>query len=148
MPSPRLQPHRERPLLNRGWTDAAGLMFRFAPRPSSRCRSKSAGPTASAPAGCSGLPALDVRVSYFFDDLPEDMPSDRQAALGNDADDVMTRRETLELVTAFYRIKDEGVRQWAREIIKAVAGPVPGARKRGRPPGSKSKVGPPSPVEA
>jgi transcriptional regulator with XRE-family HTH domain len=92
--------------------------------------------------------ALDVRVSYFFDDLPEDMPSDCQALLGDDADDMMTRRETLELVAAFYRIKDVGMRQRVKEIIRAVAGPVPGARKRGRPPGSKSKVGPPSPVEA
>jgi len=46
--------------------------------------------------------ALDVRVSYFFDDLPQEAPSDRQAPRSDDADDIMTRRETLELVAAFY----------------------------------------------
>ncbi|AJD54436.1 Transcriptional regulator, contains XRE-family HTH domain [Thalassospira xiamenensis M-5 = DSM 17429] len=54
--------------------------------------------------------ALDVPVSYFFDDLPESVAEStsearRKVDLGREAElDVMAKRETLELVRAYYKL--------------------------------------------
>lgn len=68
---------------------------------------------------------LDVPVSFFFDDMPAEVigPS------GNLSDgpqtpyrtDQFTKRETLELVRAYYRIGDPGVRKRVFELVKAIA---------------------------
>lgn len=72
---------------------------------------------------------LDVPVSFFFDDI------DRQAveAAQGDADglaegaagryepDPMMRRETLELVRAYYRISDPQIRRRLFDLTKAIA---------------------------
>jgi transcriptional regulator with XRE-family HTH domain len=60
---------------------------------------------------------LDVPVSFFFDDLPavEGVAPTRPAA-----DDVMCRRETLELVRAYYAIPDEGTRKRLVDLVRAV----------------------------
>jgi transcriptional regulator with XRE-family HTH domain len=77
---------------------------------------------------------LDVPVSFFFDDLPE---GDGAAPLGSPAlglaeeragfehDDgdrlPLEKRETLELVRAYYRIGDPAVRKRLFELAKALA---------------------------
>jgi transcriptional regulator with XRE-family HTH domain len=72
---------------------------------------------------------LDVPVSFFFDDMSPDMPTKKPAA-DIDLEDVasggfdvdpMARRETLELVRAYYRIRDPLVRKRVFELAKALA---------------------------
>jgi transcriptional regulator with XRE-family HTH domain len=72
---------------------------------------------------------LDVPVSFFFDDMAEDA-TERKPAVDIDIDemsqggfdvDPMARRETLELVRAYYRIKDPLVRKRVFELAKALA---------------------------
>ncbi len=57
---------------------------------------------------------LDVPVGYFFEGL-EDKTSRRSR------DDVMLRRETLELVRAYYRIRDPKVRDALRHMASSLA---------------------------
>lgn len=70
---------------------------------------------------------LDVAVSYFFEDMPDEATSrgkGHAAANGNGEaheTDPMTRRETLELVRAYYRIVEPKVRKRVFEMVKAVA---------------------------
>ena len=82
---------------------------------------------------------LDVPVSYFFDDMTEDIaaPYRRHGAKGLAdqaqqlyVDDSLTRRETLELARAYYRITDPKVRKQLFELTKSLGGPV--RRKAGR----------------
>lgn len=76
---------------------------------------------------------LDVPVSFFFENLPPgaaDSASPSRLAEPSAPppveDDNFSRRETLELVRAFYRISDRNTRRRIYELIKAVAGePVP-----------------------
>ena len=73
--------------------------------------------------------ALDVDVPYFFQEMPADVERQTPAMLMNvkklpamDQDkDPMARRETLELVRAYYRIPDPAVRKRLAELIKTVA---------------------------
>lgn len=67
---------------------------------------------------------LQVPVSFFFDDMPEEM-SGHPPGLSETKgpvydDDRFTRRETLELVRAYYRISDAPTRKRLFELIKAV----------------------------
>lgn len=71
---------------------------------------------------------LGVPVGFFFDDMPD---SDAMAAAtendhppSSTAEEVdsMARRETLELVRAYYRISENAVRRRAFDLIKALAG--------------------------
>jgi transcriptional regulator with XRE-family HTH domain len=79
---------------------------------------------------------LDVPISFFFDDMPEALAgihgtghstraaggfADRQDAFGTD--EALNRRETLELVRAYYRITDPAVRKRVFDLIKSM-GPV------------------------
>ncbi len=57
---------------------------------------------------------LDVPVSYFFDDLDEGSRRGRP-------DDIMLKRETLELVRAYYRISDPAARKGLRKLVQAMA---------------------------
>ncbi len=77
---------------------------------------------------------LDVPISFFFDDMPENLaasfgsPHGRRPgtlADGSEAfpDDTLNRRETLELVRAYYRITDPNVRKRMFDLIKSM-GPV------------------------
>ena len=66
---------------------------------------------------------LDVPVSFFFDEMPSDTGSQpslagqvQQAAYDKD----MSRRETLELVRAYYRIDNSNTRKRIYELVKAV----------------------------
>lgn len=71
---------------------------------------------------------LDVPVSFFFDDMPENnrthervnawgITEQPQAAMEQDP---LTRRETLELVRAYYRIADPQVRRRLFELAKSL----------------------------
>ncbi|ACI98091.1 MULTISPECIES: helix-turn-helix domain-containing protein [Rhodospirillales] len=66
---------------------------------------------------------LGVPVTFFFEDLPASGP---EAPLDGGSEtqefESMARRETLELVRAYYRIPDEGVRRRAFDLVKALAG--------------------------
>jgi transcriptional regulator with XRE-family HTH domain len=73
---------------------------------------------------------LDVPVSFFFDDMSDDtsQQSPRMIVGGlveeipaSMEQDPMTKRETLELVRAYYRITDPHVRKRVFELAKALA---------------------------
>ena len=72
---------------------------------------------------------LDVPVSFFFDDMPQDPDAHASTQHGGFEEekpvpfepDPMAKRETLELVRAYYRIVDPQVRKRLFELTKAVA---------------------------
>ncbi|NQV57213.1 MAG: helix-turn-helix transcriptional regulator [Rhodospirillales bacterium] len=71
---------------------------------------------------------LDVPVSFFFDDMPEDVKKRDAAPTGLDDQeqaklerDPLTRRETLELVRAYYNIGSTAVRKRVFELVKSLA---------------------------
>ncbi len=57
---------------------------------------------------------LGVPVSFFFDDFDD-------GAGARSRDDILLKRETLELVRAYYRIGDPAVREGLRKLTKAMA---------------------------
>ena len=72
---------------------------------------------------------LDVPISFFFDDMPDSLtstfgsPAARRATgfaepAASFADETLNRRETLELVRAYYRITDPAVRKSVFDLIK------------------------------
>jgi len=81
---------------------------------------------------------LDVPISFFFDDMPEPLAAtyggapaqmgarrsygfaDGQDSFGGGGDDALNRRETLELVRAYYKIIDPAVRKRVFELIKSL----------------------------
>jgi transcriptional regulator with XRE-family HTH domain len=75
---------------------------------------------------------LDVPISFFFDDMPDSLttafgghPSGRRTAGFAETqegfgDDTLNRRETLELVRAYYRITDPAVRKRVFDLIKSM----------------------------
>ena len=67
---------------------------------------------------------LDVPLSYFFDDMPPLKEADASGLRGGvqepSAPDLMVKRETLELVRAYYRIRDPKVRDALRYMAKAM----------------------------
>ncbi|HEV7371749.1 helix-turn-helix transcriptional regulator [Arenibaculum sp.] len=70
---------------------------------------------------------LDVPVGFFFEDMPIGQPAAegaRVVQLPTETDEFesMAKRETLELVRAYYRIGDPNVRRRAFELIKALGG--------------------------
>jgi transcriptional regulator with XRE-family HTH domain len=64
---------------------------------------------------------LDVPVSFFFDDMDEDAQSSSPASPGDERNP-MAKRETLELVRAYYSITDESVRRKVYELAKTLGG--------------------------
>ena len=74
---------------------------------------------------------LDVPISFFFDDMPDQLAREYGGAAVRRAvgfaepqegfdDDALHRRETLELVRAYYRISDPGVRKRVFDLIKSL----------------------------
>jgi transcriptional regulator with XRE-family HTH domain len=79
---------------------------------------------------------LDVPIAFFFDDMPAPLAAahgarrggmsgiagfaEAQEGFGAPADDSMNRRETLELVRAYYRITDASVRKRVFDLIKSM----------------------------
>jgi transcriptional regulator with XRE-family HTH domain len=70
---------------------------------------------------------LDVPVSFFYEDMPEEVRQRDAAPLGVEGQETvvernpLNRRETLELVRAYYRIGSARVRKRMFELVKAVA---------------------------
>ncbi|MFQ5958255.1 MAG: helix-turn-helix domain-containing protein [Alphaproteobacteria bacterium] len=68
---------------------------------------------------------LDVPVSFFFDDMPPletgGAPGLREGKAEPFEKDPLVKRETLELVRAYYRITDPAARKRVFELTKAVA---------------------------
>jgi transcriptional regulator with XRE-family HTH domain len=78
---------------------------------------------------------LDVPISFFFEDMPEGMDAtpisgprgrmygfaEAQEPFSNGVDDNLTKRETLELVRAYYRITDPAVRKRMFDLMKSLA---------------------------
>jgi transcriptional regulator with XRE-family HTH domain len=73
---------------------------------------------------------LDVPISFFFDDMPDSLaanfggvPSRRAGGVEHQdpfGDDTLSRRETLELVRAYYRITDPSIRKRVFDLIKSM----------------------------
>jgi transcriptional regulator with XRE-family HTH domain len=72
---------------------------------------------------------LEVPVGYFYDDLPASAGGTMnrygfaESADGYGNDEALSSRETLELVRAYYRITDPGVRKRVFELVKSMAPP-------------------------
>ena len=75
---------------------------------------------------------LDVPIGFFFDDMSPELGGNaatrsRAAAFGfaegqeGFEDDTLNRRETLELVRAYYRITEPAVRKRVFDLIKSLA---------------------------
>ncbi len=79
---------------------------------------------------------LDVPISFFFDDMPDTSGNGNGAVhvagfaersdFGGHGDDPLSKRETLELVRAYYRITDPSVRKRVFDLIKSM-GPTEAA---------------------
>jgi transcriptional regulator with XRE-family HTH domain len=73
--------------------------------------------------------ALDVSIPYFFDEMsaavqgqtPSELMTTKTRPENDQVQDPLARRETLELVRAYYRIEDPAVRKRVFELTKAVA---------------------------
>lgn len=71
---------------------------------------------------------LGVPISYFFDDLPEEVLHEVPALAVPDAPeapqepDTAQKRKTLELVQAYHRIADPKVRHRLYELARSLAG--------------------------
>lgn len=66
---------------------------------------------------------LDVPVSFFFDELPDNVVAGARAVETSPAlveTNHLSRRETLELVRAYYNIRDEKSRKSIANLIKAL----------------------------
>ncbi len=71
---------------------------------------------------------LDVPVSFFFDDMPPEVaktPAQKYFTPEEVPDtqevDPLAKRETLELVRAYYKVVDPQVRKRVFELVKALA---------------------------
>ncbi len=72
---------------------------------------------------------LNVPVSYFFDDMPPEVAGERPGRPGGMTEaqgaayeaDTLAKRETLQLVRAYYRIKSDKARKRIFELTKAIA---------------------------
>lgn len=71
---------------------------------------------------------LDVPIGFFFDDMPPEMGGNQgrrfggfQEAQDGFEDDTLHRRETLELVRAYYRITDPSIRKRVFDLIKTLS---------------------------
>jgi transcriptional regulator with XRE-family HTH domain len=73
---------------------------------------------------------LEVPITYFFDELSE--PGDTggsgalalavtKAGIGETAEDPMSKRETLELVRAYYQIEQPELRKHVFALIRSIA---------------------------
>jgi len=72
--------------------------------------------------------ALDVSIDYFFEDMPSEVAAISPVTKGRgkakklpmDELDPMVKRETLELVRAYYKIEDADVRKGVYQLTKAM----------------------------
>jgi transcriptional regulator with XRE-family HTH domain len=74
---------------------------------------------------------LDVPIGFFFDDMPSSVEggsiiNSRRRSAPNEAqigleDDLLLKRETLELARAYHRINEPAVRKRVLDLIKSLA---------------------------
>jgi transcriptional regulator with XRE-family HTH domain len=69
---------------------------------------------------------LNVPVPYFFEEMAPELAMGRRKmgrpkSNASDEADIDTKRETLELVRAYYKIGNNGVRQKVRDMVQALA---------------------------
>ncbi len=65
---------------------------------------------------------LDVLPSFFFDDMPPNIDDTaRQPTRPGASGDILLKRETLNLVRAYYRIGDPAAREGLRKLVQAMA---------------------------
>ncbi len=72
---------------------------------------------------------LDVPIEHFFEDMPPEVAASPPATKGrgrakkppSNEPNPMLKRETLELVRAYYKIEDAGIRGRLYQFIKGVA---------------------------
>jgi transcriptional regulator with XRE-family HTH domain len=71
---------------------------------------------------------LDVPIVYFFSEMPEGIVGSSPARLHgakppamDREEEPMHRRETLELVRAYYLIKDPGLRKRFADMVRAIS---------------------------
>ena len=74
---------------------------------------------------------LDVPISFFYDNMPDSMSGSGSPRSGQGfheqqdgfgaIEDTMGKRETLELVRAYYRITDANVRKRMFDLMKSMA---------------------------
>ncbi|HYG88330.1 MAG TPA: helix-turn-helix transcriptional regulator [Azospirillum sp.] len=69
---------------------------------------------------------LDVPVSFFFDDMPDTAPRAPELLDPETPMPPLGRRETLELVKCYYRIKEPRVRRKIFDLVKATVGALEG----------------------
>ncbi len=77
---------------------------------------------------CDLARVLDVSIDYFFEDMPPEVAAIPSAAkergkakkLPGYEPDIMVKRETLEFVRAYYKIKDADVRKGVYQLTKAM----------------------------
>lgn len=71
---------------------------------------------------------LDVPVSFFFEGVEERISREESGVSEGEQEafesDQLSRRETLELVRAYYRISDPAVRKKIFDLVKAVSVPA------------------------
>lgn len=69
---------------------------------------------------------LEVPVAFFFEDTPSEKSINGQLSEPGqesyESEDHLTRRETLELVRAYYRIDSPAVRKRVFELVKSLGG--------------------------
>ena len=70
---------------------------------------------------------LNVPVLHFFEEMAPELAKGRRKLgrpkrNGSDEADIDSKRETLELVRAYYKIRNDGVRQTIRIMVQALAG--------------------------
>lgn len=79
---------------------------------------------------------LEVPISFFFDGMPDEIAAQsprlirglsEEPSPAPCAADPMTKRETLELVRAYFRIADPSVRKRIAELAKALGAAAEGA---------------------
>ena len=65
---------------------------------------------------------LDVPVAFFFEEMPSEITGKGGPAEGvKEEFDPLAKRETLELVRAYYRIKDPNVRKRLYDLVKGLS---------------------------
>ena len=69
---------------------------------------------------------LNVPVPYFFEEMAPELAKGRRKlgrpkSNASDEPDNNTKRETLQLVRAYYKIRNDGVRQTIRVMVQALA---------------------------
>ncbi len=70
---------------------------------------------------------LDVPINFFFDEMPKEVASKSGAASSGPPEgaemfdpDIVSKRETLELVRAYYKIENPQVRKRLFEMVKVL----------------------------